>query len=469
MNLKKYNKNDDQFKNSTANLSAINKAVKSEVNVRNAPGAVKNHLHVNGITRRPISVPTNKPTLKDMVKPKSCITLTKADGKDSHTNIPKAHHSNVGNQSSNVVKKPANANSNKDNKVNNTTTTKTLKTINNKGDDTDCKALHISHLPKSNKKVANVANEKKQNFPIRKANMTTNLKLPRSLAVSNDKPKLNVGRKSMIPKVPENASKSTTQCSVFDRLYKPKSTQHTHSHDVEKLQNDPKYLKKVIQNSALILNKRHTVFENTKPKIVVPVRRSISAVHFKRIGKHEIDNCIHKWSSIGDKLNKQHLKHINEDENVIEDRVVSAVKSERKKVTFRTPLPNFNTPKPEELQLRLKAWLQKRGKSLDSYHHLQCFGIHHLPHKLKFDTKVFDEENKENIAVESDSDDNSYSENMNEEVKSTEEWRTASCVSDSVDFNESQNTTMTCSDVINLDEVLVGALNDLTEILREVS
>lgn len=142
------------------------------------------------------------------------------------------------------------------------------------------------------------------------------------------------------------------------------------------------------------------------------------------------------------------------------------MKSERKKVTFVTPVPNLNTPRPEELQARLKAWLQKRGKSLDSYHHLQCFGIHHLQKNLCFDNKPYDEENKENIALESDSDNDSYTENMNEE-DNVNKWRTASIVSDSVDFNESQNTTSTYSDALNMDEVLIGALNDLTELLRE--
>lgn len=189
--------------------------------------------------------------------------------------------------------------------------------------------------------------------------------------------------------------------------------------DVTKLQTDPNYLKKVLKDSGLILNKRHTVFD-IKQKVDPPVRRSISAVHFKRISKNEINNCIHKWSSIGEKLDKLHLKEINEDENIRADKVISAVKSERKKVKFQTPVHfNFNTPRPEELQSRLKSWLQKRGKSLDSYHHLQCFGIHHISQKIKPieeppKFELYDDEDKENIAVENDSDNESFTENMNE-------------------------------------------------------
>ncbi|XP_021199771.3 uncharacterized protein LOC110383323 [Helicoverpa armigera] len=457
LNLKKYNKDGESTRNSTTNLSMVNKSVKSEVNFKN-PGPVKNNFHVNGTSKRPISVPTLK---KELVKPKTDVKKSNFNGVNSNKNIP------------NIDKKPANP-SNFDRKnvtdkkvQNNEKKPLQVSNLPKLAQNNDKKPPQVSNLPKFEKKfnTTTANNVKKQHFPIRKADsMTTNVKVRQSLAVTNNKPTNNIARKSMIP---QNSSKTTSNVSVFERLYKPKTVPQIQVNDVEKLHTDPNYLKKVIRNTGLILNKRHTVFENTKPKIAMPVRRSISAVHFKRIGKEELGNCIHKWASIGDKLNNVHLKHINEDENINEDRVVSAVKSERKKVTFMTPMGNLNTPRPEELQARLKSWLQKRGKSLDSYHHLQCFGLHHLPHSIKFDPKAFDEENKENIAVESDSDDDSYTENMNGEVKESEKWRTASVVSDSVDFNESQNTTVTCSDVVNLDDVVVGALNDLTEILRE--
>ncbi|XP_022824225.1 uncharacterized protein LOC111354843 [Spodoptera litura] len=446
LNLKKYNKNED-FKNSASNLSVVNKSVKSEVNLKNnGAGPVKNYMHVNGAAKRPVSVPM-KPK-KYEVNPKPEVKLT--------SNIPKMM--NKPSIAANVNKKNGDITHNK--KPINKTEMKLSTTDKNPVLGNKPQVPRVSQLQKP--KLANFA-DKKQNFPIRKAeSLTTNVKIRQTLAVANNKPSSNLPRKSMIP---QSASKSE---SVFDRLYKPKPVQNSHKNEIEKLQTDPNYLKKVIRTSGLILNKRHTVFEPAKAKIAVPVRRSISAVHFKRIGKQELGNCIHKWASIGDKLNNIHLKHINEDENIQEEKVVSAVKSERKKVTFMTPMGNLNTPRPEELQARLKSWLQKRGKSLDSYHHLQCFGIHHLPQTIKFDTKLFDEENKENIAVESDSDDDSYTENMNEDPKaSTQRWRNASCVTDSEDFNDSHNTTATCSDIVNLDEVVIGALNDLTELLKE--
>ncbi|KAF9412842.1 hypothetical protein HW555_008746 [Spodoptera exigua] len=402
LNLKKYNKNDD-IKNSNSNLSIVNKSVKSESNMKNnGAGPVKNYLHVNGAAKRPLSVPT---------KIKNEDTKSKLDLPKSTSNIPKITNKTEKIMSNivNVNKKVGITNNNK--KPVNNTESKFSKTDKKQVLDSKPQVPRVSLLQKPK---LNTNADRKQNFPIRKAEgLTSNVKIRQSLAVANNKPPSHVPRKSMIPQSSSNSE------SVFDRLYKPKPVQNSHKNEIEKLQTDPNYLKKVIRTSGLILNKRHTVFEPAKAKVAVPVRRSISAVHFKRIGKQELGNCIHKWSSIGDKLNNIHLKHINEDENVREEKVVSAVKSERKKVTFMTPMGNFNTPRPEELQARLKSWLQKRGKSLDSYHHLQCFGIHHLPQTIKFDPKAFDEENKENIAVESDSDDDSFTENMNEDPKAS--------------------------------------------------
>ncbi|XP_026734889.1 uncharacterized protein LOC113498898 isoform X2 [Trichoplusia ni] len=434
--------------------------------------AVKNHIHVNTSAKRPSSVPVT-------AKPRQALSQVKLEGKSSSL-IP-GPSDKVANKTTNAVKtttsapkvtvnqKPS-AKTDKSLANDSKTTGNTIKRVPNN----EANKSKTSLIPNNTKKVLTERKPDlisnlgcKQGFPIRKDNMTTNLKLRKSLAVTNTKPEPIASRKSMIPKIPGSSmtSQSAPQNSVFERLYKPKYTQENHVNDVKKLQTDPDYLKKVIRTSGLILNKRHTVFEATKPK-AAPVRRSISAVHFKRIGKHELSNCIQKFSSIGEKLNSVHLKHINEDENV-KDEVVSAIRSERKKVKFMTPMSSFNTPRPEELQGRLKSWLAKRGKSLDSYHHLQCFGIHHLPHTINFDPKQFDEENKENIAVESDSDDDSYTETMNEEIPATKQWRNVSSVNDSVDLNESHDTTATCSDVVNTDNIVVGALNDLTEILRE--
>ncbi|KAJ2943310.1 hypothetical protein O0L34_g12116 [Tuta absoluta] len=331
------------------------------------------------------------------------------------------------------------------------------------------------------------------------------LKLPRKSFIpkfeapkpANVKPKPQDTRKSIVPPKPSQSTVNVNvnRQSVFDRLYQPKMRfEKKNVTDSEKLQNDPNFLKKIIKNTGLILNKRHTVFDNRKIESALP-RRSISAVHFKRISKSELSNCMHKWSSVGDKLDKVHLSHVNEDAAVKGEKIVSAVKSDRKKVKFQTPIYNFNTPKPEELQARLQNWLKKRGKSIDSYHHLQCFGIHHLAQKeirplnleaTKFEE--FDDEDKENKPLESDSDNDSYEDNMNNKEQTdkpqendkvddknslcndfaNERWRRRSYMSDCItDMNETQDSVLTPLKTPPVDELLLGALNDLTELLRE--
>ncbi|XP_069356692.1 uncharacterized protein [Maniola hyperantus] len=283
-------------------------------------------------------------------------------------------------------------------------------------------------------------------------------------------------RKTMIPEPREKRTTTTnSKESVFERLYKPKVV-HTQTIDnATKLKTNP-CIKKVSKDSRTITNRRHTVFEQKKE-----VRRSISAIHFKRVHKSELPNCVHKWASIGD-INKDDLQEANDDDDLKVEKVISAVKSERKRVKFQTPLRlSCNTPKPEELQSRLQNWLKKRGKSLDSYHHLQCFGLHHLsdPNIKPLEAPKFDEaeENKENIALEHDSDNESFSDNNNRngnlesEEKpqfSADSWRRASCVTDTSDYNDSCASTLMSGEAVHhVDELLVGALNDLTELLRE--
>ncbi|KAL0858876.1 hypothetical protein ABMA27_011320 [Loxostege sticticalis] len=446
LNLKKYNKNEPQHpaKHAVSNISLAAKPVKTDnpSNIRsgiptatnstknNAVPKMKNNFHVNGTTKRPVSVPlpTKKPAVKDSTvnqKPKSLTMVKKEAPKITKDAKPLKEIRKPSSIPKVTQKKPVNIDKNN----------QTTKSVSNPRD------IRKSFAPKPN------------------------TSLLKSTLMS---------RKSLQP--PKTDSKTNPRESVFDRLYKPKPVAKKVTDDVHKLQTDPNYLKKVIKDSGLIMNKRHTVFD-VKTKVDPPVRRSISAVHFKRISKSEMNNCIHKWSSIGEKLDKIHLNDINEDETVKEDKVISAVKSERKRVKFQTPVPfNFNTPKPEELQARLKSWLQKRGKSLDSYHHLQCFGIHHINQKMKpiIDIEppkfeLYDDEDKENIAVEDDSDNESFTENMNDDLDT--QWRQASYVSeyqDSVDLNDTQESMVTSSDtMIHVDEVLMGALNDLTDLLRE--
>ncbi|KAM3955587.1 uncharacterized protein ACR2FA_010495 [Aphomia sociella] len=453
LNLKKYSKNDIPPKNSLTNISMANKTksdnLANGIKANNNP--VKNNLHMNG-AKRPITASNNcnKPAeIKAIPKLSNVKTETKTNIAKNDTRLPKL------NPVKNQELKP---------KI------------------TERKPVYNNNINKIN---TDNCIDKNTNFKVNTTNKTDHKLNRKSIAPKND---IKLPRQSFLPsKLPQSITKvQPNRESVFDRLYKPKVVAKKQIDDVKKLQTDTNYLKKLLNNTGLIVNKRHTVFDvKTKPQ--APVRRSISAVHFKRISKNEINNCIHKWSSIGEKLNDVHLKDINEDDSIVADKVVSAVKSERKKVKFQTPVPfNFNTPKPEELQSKLKSWLQKRGKSLESYHHLQCFGIHHLSQKSikplveppKFE--LYDDDNKENIALDSDSDDNSYTENMNEGkgdlgngVKcdiDMDRWRRASYVSDSADLNESQDTTITSGEAMNVhhvDEILLGVLNDLAELLRE--
>ncbi|CAK1546450.1 unnamed protein product [Leptosia nina] len=243
-------------------------------------------------------------------------------------------------------------------------------------------------------------------------------------------PKPFAPRKSCVPVLAERRE------SVFERLYKPKTTHNECTHNHEK--------PKLVQNAtSLSQNKRHTISANK-----LPVRRSISAVHLKKINRSELKNCMHKWASIGEKINQIPLQNINEDDTIQE--VVSAIKSERK-VKFHTP------SNPDDMRLKLQKWLEKHGKSVDSYHHLQCFGVQRssdIP-KLDFD------ENKENISLEHDSDNESYTELNN----GLDKWRSPSCM-DSVELNESNETTLTTALSPKVDELLLGAFNDLTSILR---
>ncbi|CAH0689154.1 unnamed protein product [Chilo suppressalis] len=429
LNLKKYNKNESILPKNTASFdtAVAKKQIKPDNVANKMKTHVKNNFQVNNTTKRPTSVSNgiNKPVPnKEPVETKPKTTAKLA---------PIAKVSKVTN------------------------------------------ATKPDLIPKNNEKKSTAGDRIAKNqvsslndFKTRKSFVPTTKSTLTAIVTTNIS-----SRKSLAPPKTET-NKPNHRQSVFERLYKPKVVEKKTTDDVLKIQTEPNYLKKIIKNSGLILNnKRHTVFEVHR-KIEPPVRRSISAVHFKRINKNEINNCIHKWSSIGDRLNKVHLKEVNEDEAVKQDKVVSAVKSERRKVQFRTPVPfNFNTPKPEELQSRLKNWLQKRGKSLDSYHHLQCFGIHHIaqrevrpiiePPKLE----LYDDEDKENIALEHDSDNDSFCENMND-LDHKDMWRRASFVNDSLDFNDTQNSTLTSSDAAqHVDEVLLGALNDLTELLRE--
>lgn len=270
-----------------------------------------------------------------------------------------------------------------------------------------------------------------------------------------------------VSEVPVNKRRET----VFDRLYKPKSAPKERVTNAQKIKNDTAFRNKILKNAGLLVNSRKTMFEPTEMKITEPtIRRSISAIHLKKLSKNELPNCIHKWSSIGEKLNKIHLAELNEDLNVRKQNE-SAVKSDRKKsVRFQKGIAlNLNAPTGEELQIRLKNWLQKRGKSMDSYHHLQCFGLHHLAQSQKdvLSFKDYDEEDKENIE-QADGDNNSYTDNLSDRKDDFAKWRRESCFSDSMNMTKESSLHSEEMPVHYVDELLLGALNDLSELLREV-
>ncbi|XP_063632728.1 uncharacterized protein LOC134803837 [Cydia splendana] len=488
LNLKKYNKNESQGLSrapSTASLAnkTLNSTIKpktdlskSNLKCPNTIREVKNHFSND---KRPLTAPMlKKPTAE--IKPVMKSAAPKVtEVKDSKMvtkstflkNTVKKDFINSNKIIANSVKLPVNGVNHVPNVAR-----KTLAPI---------KMGNQLKLSENQSKMSEKAKEATRktmlpNQPFEKAKLIARKSMaPVNQSKISEKP-VESSRKSMIPMRPLSVTKNRE--SVFDRLYKPKTVQKTELSDADRLQRDPIFLQKVLQQGSLIASKRHTIFGPSfaKPVTKAPVRRSISAVHLKRISKKELGNCFQKWSSIGEKLNEIDITTTNEDDKVTQDTVQSAIKSERKRVRLQTP--TF-TPKPAEMQHRLQKWLQTRGKSIHSYQHLQCFGIHHLAEKPikplfiktvdQFDEgnkEDFDEENKENIELEHDSDNDSYTDCMNEAVDNDDDktkWRgRVSYVSDSVCMNDSDHDTTLNSDEAPVD-VLLGALNDLTELLRE--
>lgn len=424
LNLKKYFSNEPSTSKSSVPSTSVRNAKKATVKKSSSVKNIahhKNDFYANGFTKRPVTAPTANKNKQDpdrinqLSRPKTITTITRNDSKLNtkidkplikkidapKTNKIAANIANIAKICSNHEKSIATTSSNadKDSKPSDKNSKIDSKVTNDQGD-----------------KMNN-----KSNVILRKSIMRPKITFSQPPKTDQHKSILNA-RKSMLPIIQSTSKVNPNRQSVFERLYQPKTTQKPKVTETEKIKTDPDYFKKVIKTSGLILNKRHTLFE--PKKVNLPVRRSISAVHFKRVSSAELKNSRHKWSSIGAKLDKVHLKEINEDASVKEEKYVSAVKSDCKKVKFAT-IFNFNTPKPEELQMRLQNWLQKRGKSLDSFHHLQCFGIHHLSQQhlkpLNLEQEKLDpeftDEDKENVPLESDSDDESFTEIMNKQVK----------------------------------------------------
>ncbi|XP_068621983.1 uncharacterized protein [Battus philenor] len=446
LNLQKYNKNDsnsnwNQSKTpSTSNVSSLHTMNVSKCNTT----TVKNNFHMNTAYKRPASAPASKTTIHSAtmskVKQPNGQVEAKVKASSSHQDIkkPVENEKVQGDVKKDLTKK--------------TTTGQDVKAMKNNNEVS--KVRHMSLAAQSST----------QSMP------------STSSAVAF---KSCMSRKSYVPTKQSSKDASSKRVSVFERLYQPKAVPKATANESQKL-TDTKHTKKVV--GSVTINERRKTISYIKPS-APPVRRSISAVHLKRTNKSELSKCIHNWASVGEKLNEVKINEVDEDESIGYEKIVSAVKSERKKVKFLTPISmRYNTPKPEELQERLNNWLQKRGKSLNSYHHLQCFGIAHLSNNLtSIETsklEVYDEENKENIALDSDSDDKSFTENLNDRkddfvIESNKEfrgdkWRRASYSSDNTSMNDSKDITLTPSCKINqADELLLGALNDLTELLRE--
>ncbi|XP_069364801.1 uncharacterized protein [Maniola hyperantus] len=268
-------------------------------------------------------------------------------------------------------------------------------------------------------------------------------------------PKSPLTTQTLLPnKVKEKKDNINSKESVFDRLYKPK----------------------VVHKQAVVQKQTVTTKPKTGPTCTKKaskdvtqrkVRRSISAIDLEGVNKNELPDCIHnKWASIGDHLHKKSIQDSNDDEGDRGDedykgeKVTSPVTKESKKVTFQIPpqlSPPNSPPNPEKDIQGLQSWLNKRGKSLDSYYHLQWFGLNSLsnrnikPHEeaWKFDDA---HENKENVASGSGIN-NRNGKLENEGSPRFPAHRTSPMIS-------------RVSEALN-HELLLGALNELKELLRE--
>lgn len=217
------------------------------------------------------------------------------------------------------------------------------------------------------------------------------------------------------------------------------------------------------------------------------LRRSLSTVHFKRLGPGAAKKCLKRTLSVGNLKRKDIEDEVSHDFPPKD--YILPVESERKKsVKFMTPHrktatpPMFlNTPKPSELRQRLNDWLQKRGKSLSHYHHLHCFGIHGqsatkvvAPVFEAIDDDTIDDENKENEEI---TDDDSFNENMTGHVKDVAaEWRRASYqMADSpMVCAKSPQSTPVLKQLTpekpsdSVEPTVTGALHDLHSLILEV-
>lgn len=348
--------------------------------------------------------------------------------------------------------------------------------------------IHPRNVSNNN---ASLVKHGESKFGIKNVNSSVPLKKNTSLPVANS---------HGITKIKSEPVKDVTnepgkRISVFDRLSKPK-------HVVPKIMGKPK--PQIEENKRPIMVHESKRKEPEKPIVIKrscytpklrpkskEIRRSISSVHIKRLGPNEMAKCIHRSSSVDEALNMQHIEEVNEDESVNKKDIVLTVKEDRKKsVTFMTPMRSggmansfVHTPKNSDLRMKLSDWLHRKGKSLDSYHHLQCFGVYHLAPPARSVSTNFvpvDEDNKENEIVSNDNNGtlNNGNENAGKhlDVPNDQMWRRASyLINDTLStIDDFRDNTLKGSPLVecmtpsdDVEDLMMGALNDLYKLVQE--
>lgn len=210
--------------------------------------------------------------------------------------------------------------------------------------------------------------------------------------------------------------------SVFTRLYR----HALHRHTTMKPQNPPTNTNTAKHNQHKPMHKSNNISstlktQNTTKAYPKPPIRSASAIQHKGMPTSELSNTLKRHSTIAECIN-----------------------------------PSQKVMHSSELQTRLNQWLKNRGKSLSAYHHLTCFGVHHLPPTPTAAATAQDDEDKENIPQDIP-DDASYTDNLHDRDNDSHEWRRASVCS------EGDDSPMTPA----VKALMLGALKDIYNLLCE--
>ncbi|KAL0280265.1 UNVERIFIED_CONTAM: hypothetical protein PYX00_001609 [Menopon gallinae] len=117
-----------------------------------------------------------------------------------------------------------------------------------------------------------------------------------------------------------------------------------------------------------------------KPKAKAPLRRSISLIFRQKKGNYE--SAIHRTMS-EDNINK--LAESSEiptttTTTTTTEPIKNEVKTTEQTVITKVEKATVATPKPslissDDLRSKLENWLIEKGQSIDTYKHLQCFGL----------------------------------------------------------------------------------------------